>query len=66
MPQTHIIEIQTAEDMDTKYLVDVLMWGLEQHDSAVDEGIPSWTIRDGDEEPDHEISPLSMTILSED
>lgn len=62
MPQTHIIEVGTSEDMDTKYLVDVLMWGLEQHNEAVRKGLP-WTHQP---DTDHFIEPISMTILSEE
>lgn len=58
MPQTHIIEIETTEDMDTKYLVDVLMWGLEQHNEAVCKADALDT--------DHPINPNHMMILSEE
>lgn len=54
----HLIDVTTTvhgdEGVDPKYLVDVLMWGLEQHNAAVRR------FR-GAEAGDHTIEPVAMS-----
>ena len=63
MGHIHTIEIGTTEDVDPKYLIDVLMWGLQEHNEAVakfEESAGSDLY--SDEDKDHPINPTYMSL----
>lgn len=52
--------VEGDEGVEPDYLVDVIMWGLEQHNGAVAK------LGDSDPWSDYAIQPLAITIIKKD